>query len=235
MTAFYKLGKLSPRCPVGLKDMADYVEDLLAPPPASVDHYSGVTYQMSGNDTVGDCTLAAVVNADLTWEKVAGVQEPIPSAPAVEAVYFHLSGGQDSGLVEANVLQTYATQGLFGRKILGYAPIHPQHTDALKNCIDLLGLAYVGVQLPQSAEQQFADGQAWSVVAGSPIIGGHAIVLTGYDQHFLYAATWGRLQRLTLDWWLRFGDEAWGILPSEYAHLAKLPLLRRDLPALEAA
>jgi len=236
-----KLGKLSPRCPVDLKDMAVYAPALLAPPPARVDYFDKVpSYPMALNDRFGDCVVAGAVHARQTWAAEVNLEEAVPADAVIQSTYFGLTGGQDTGLVEASFLETWRTKGMFGGKIDGYAPVHPQHADAVKNCIDLFGCAFVGVQLPQSAEQQFGAGQPWTVVDSSPLIGGHCVILAGYDANWLYAITWGLVQRATWSWWQTYGDECWAILSSEFQEAGKGPVLnlaalKADLPALKDA
>src|SRR5262249_54389344 len=58
----------------------------------------------------------------------------------------------------------------------------------------------VDIAVPQSAEDQFAAGEPWRYVAGSPILGYHSICLqlrgTGYIG-VQEMVTWGLLQRST--------------------------------------
>lgn len=217
-----RFGKAAPQFPQGLKEFGSYLKAgaALPSPPNAVDHFSAVsTWPMDGNDQYGDCTLAAAAHAIQLWNQVTGRNDPLPSLPAIVAEYFKLTGGADTGLVEANVLKVWRKSGLWQNKIVGYAPVNVHDQTLLQQAIYLYGLAYVGIQVPANAQTQFEAGQPWSLVPGwqqQKIVGGHAIPLVGYDANFLYAVTWGQIQKIGYDWWQTYADEAWAILPQEF-------------------
>jgi hypothetical protein len=89
----------------------------------------------------------------------------------------------------------------------------------MRQAIYLFGLAYVGIQVPENANTQFEAHQPWTLVDGwqdQKIVGGHAIIFVGYDADWLYAITWGAVQKVAWDWWQTYGDEAWAVLPNAY-------------------
>ncbi|HUY25412.1 MAG TPA: hypothetical protein VMV09_08950, partial [Candidatus Saccharimonadales bacterium] len=129
-------------------------------------------YPIDGNDQFGDCTMAGVAHLIAAWDADVNEPDPIPDAQEVVATYFELSGGQDTGLNEANVLQAWRSQGLFGRKIAAYAPVDPRNIVELHQAVAFYGGCYLGIQCPQSAQQQFASGQPWTYDPSSPIEGG---------------------------------------------------------------
>jgi hypothetical protein len=215
-------GKANPQFPVGLKDLKAYVKAgmELPAPPDTVNDYSGVaSWPMDGNDKYGDCTMAAAAHSIQTWNAVTKRTDSVPTEQSVVGEYLQLTHGADSGLVEANVLKTWRGTGLWGNKIVGYAPVNVHDLNQLKQAIFLYGLAYVGIQVPANAQTQFEDGKPWALEAGwqsQQIVGGHAIPIVGYDAQYLQVVTWGALQPMAYDWWQTYGDEAWAILPQQF-------------------
>ncbi|MEZ0090105.1 hypothetical protein [Streptacidiphilus sp. EB129] len=215
-----KYGKLGPRFPVALKDFTAYAAAPLPAPPASVDWASGVsTWPMDGNDQYGDCTMAAAAHLIQSWNAQTKEQDPVPTAQQVVDQYFTLSGGQDSGLAESDVLKAWQTGGLWGNQVVAYAPVNVHALTAIRQTIALFGGVYAGIQVPSNAQQQFQAGQPWTLDPGwqsQPIEGGHAIPLLGYDADWLYVITWGAVQKVAWDWWSTYSDEAWAVLAQQY-------------------
>lgn len=198
----------------------------------------GTPYDMLGNDEVGDCTLAGVVHLRQAVAAAHGETETLPSAAAVVAQYFRMTGGQDAGLPEADVLQTWQAAGLFGNKIDGYAPLDHRNPDELRSVIYAFGAAYLGVVIPATAQQQFAAGEPWDLTGTSEdrqIMGGHCVPAIGYDPDHLYVVTWGKTQQVTWRWASVYLEEAWSTLTSEIAAAngVDLDALQADLATLE--
>ncbi len=132
--------------------------------------------------------------------------------------YLALTGGVDSGLVEADVLRQWATVGLFGKKIAGYAPVRLGTAVELRQVVAFYGAVYAGVRMPSIAMQQFQDGQPWALTGTSAdydLAGGHAVPVVAYGPTELFVVTWGQIQPVTWDWWQTYAEEAWAVLSSE--------------------
>jgi hypothetical protein len=230
------MGKLAPQFPVALKELSAYTPKPLPQPPTSVDWAKNVaTWPMDGNDVYGDCTMAAAAHMIQSWNAQTNEQLPVPRDQQVIAQYMKLTGGQDTGLVESQVLKQWLGSGLWGNKIIGYAPVNVHSLDSLKQAIAYFGGVYVGIQVPHNAEDQFRSGEPWTLVSGwqqQPIIGGHAVPLLGYDDQYMYAVTWGAVQPMGWDWWSTYGDEAWVLLSEEYERAGKVNGI--DVAALQA-
>ena len=228
----YKLGRLAPK-PMHSPDFTHYLKSPLEEPPLSVTA-PNLTYPMADNDKIGDCTIASVIHCDQVWSSEVKEAYEYPGDEEVRAEYFTLSGGQDSGLVEQNVLQKWKNQGLFGNKIWGYAPVAPKHTHAIKQVVANYGAVYTGILMPQPAQEQFATGQPWTLTgtqADYNVLGGHAVPIVGYGIDGPTIVTWGKLQKVTWQWWMTYSEEAWVILPHEFIEAGRGPTL--DLKALE--
>jgi hypothetical protein len=171
---------------------------------------------MYGNDTLGDCVIAGRAHMTLRFEDFEqNLLIPITDQD-VENEYFKETGGPDSGLNMLDSLNEWRQSGwqAAGEQydIHAYAQIDITNHDELKYCIYLLRGAYTGFNVPQSAMDQFNAGQSWTVVAGSPIIGGHCVFIVGYNISGPICVTWGKKQQMTWDFWNTYFDEAYGIV-----------------------
>lgn len=230
--AQFKLGKLAATRPYGLRELREYAKGPLPAPPTSADFYSGLSLPIDGNATYGDCVMAGTAHLVAAWDKEASEHDKVPTGATVVSEYFKLTGGADTGLNEANVLQTWHRSGLFGHKIEAYAPV--AHTDitAIHQSIAFYGGAMFGIQCPDSAQTQFAAGEPWIVVKGATVEGGHCIVGLGFDDLYVYCATWGGVAKVTYPFLAKYLDESWAVIPNQFVEAGKGPDL--DLAALKA-
>jgi hypothetical protein len=211
----FKLGKKAPRYNKRTLMMSNYVDDSLLPPiPASVDWTpKNVDLQCFLNDQLGDCTCAGMAHLLMSWSANAG-QIITPTNDQVLAAYEGACGYNpndpttDQGGVETDVLTYWANTGIAGHKISGSVQIHPHNLAHMRAAIYLFGGVYVGVELPNSAEDQFDTGK-WDVGGDESIDGGHCIVLTGFTPDGFQAISWGKPVFATNNWWLKFSDEAY--------------------------
>jgi hypothetical protein len=189
---------------------------------------------MLGNDQYGDCTIAGA--AHLRMANAVELSEELPAISDALAVntYFDLSDGQDSGLVEADVLQTWKVRGLFFSQAAGYAPVDHRNFDELRSVVSAFGGAYLGIAVPAPAQQQFAAGEPWDLT-GTPadrqIEGGHCVPAVGYDDEYLYVVTWAKLQKVTWAWLSAYLEEAWAVVTPEDARVDR-EALAADLARL---
>ena len=230
-----KLGKLAARRPVGLKELPEYLTIPLSPAPPAVKVPGIQDWQMLGNDTLGDCTFAGIAHAQdaLTWDLAMHESQHHASDAQVVAAYLAYTGGQDIGADEASLLQHWRTNRLFAGKDFGYAPT-ALDLNTVKQVINSFGVAYIGIQCPQSAQEQFGAGQPWTVVQGSPIEGGHCIILVGYDPQYIYGVSWGKVVAIDPAFLTQYMDECWAIICPEIStkgefHSVNLSALQADL------
>jgi len=177
--------------------------------------------------------MAGVAHLIGAWDVDFKQTQPVPGEAEVVKEYLTLTGGPDTGLVEANVLKTWHTGGLFGEKIAGYAPVSPKDILAIHQAIAFYGGCYLGIECPRSAQEQFAAGEPWTYVKDSPVEGGHCIVALGYDERHVECATWGGIAQVTYPFFAHYLDEAWVVL-SEQLVDAKKDALGISLAALQA-
>lgn len=171
---------------------------------------------MFGNDTYGDCVIAGRAHMTLRFEEFEENKLLPVTDSEVTTEYFKETGGFDSGLVMLNSLNEWRKSGwtVAGKTydIHAYAEIDKNNHNELKYTVLLLRGAYTGFSVPQSAIDQFDAGKSWTVVNGSPIIGGHCVYIKAYNATGPICVTWGRDQQMTWGFWDTYFDEAYGVI-----------------------
>lgn len=188
-------------------------------------------FGMMLNDQLGDCTCAAMFHARQVWSFNAAGSEATESDADVLDAYEEACGYNpsdpttDQGGNEQSVLTWWTQTGIktaaAGRdKLLAFIEIDPRHTDDVRRAIYECGLVYIGFNVPGWL---MASGQIPAVWNADPdadnsIVGGHAIVLPGYDFANLAAAqgtfdliSWGANYRMTTSFFSQFVDEVYAL------------------------
>lgn len=223
--ANYRFGKHPPKVDYRTLRFSNYLKPGIAAPPASFNVLTNVyaklgtddptkLFPMDGNDTLGDCTIAALAHAETIFRALLG-KEKIASRTAVVKLYMHLTGGVDSGLNELDVLNYWNKHSFSGDKIINYVSIDPKNHTHVQQAISLLNGVYLGFQVQQNCIQEFDAHKPWT--PGKLTNDGHAVYAVAYDQKGLTVLTWGNVQQATWAWWDECVDEAYAILPSEAA------------------
>lgn len=240
----YRFGKHPPKRDYRTLRFKSYLTPALAAPPPSVDTLARVyanlgttdatkLFPMDGNDTLGDCTIAALAHAVTTYRGMVGKKKDIMAKPAVVKLYMHLTGGVDSGLNELDVLNYWQSNVVAGDKVLAYISIDPKDHTHVQQAIQLFGGVYLGFQVQQNCVQEFDAHQPWT--PGPLTTDGHAVFAVGYDQNVVTVLTWGNTQQGTWAWWDECVDEAYAILPlpeakqPDYAPGFNMAQLQADL------
>src|SRR5579859_3379822 len=147
-----------------------------------------VLFPMDGNDTLGDCTCAALAHATTVYHGLVGKKKIIAKA-AVEKLYFHLTGGPDTGLQELDVLNYWRQNKVSGDEIVAYVKIDPKNHTHIEQAVQLFGGVYIGFQCQANCVQDFQAGKPWT--PGTLTNDGHAVFTTGYDASGVTVLTWG--------------------------------------------
>jgi hypothetical protein len=135
------------------------------------------------------------------------------TAAAVVAQYLTYDDGQDEGVDIADWFAWCFQQGF----IEAYAPVDYSNADSVHTAMINFKGVILGVQLPDDAEQQFANGQPWTLDEPADPNNGHGILLVKYDPTYDTVVTWGALQEATIQWDAGCVDEAWCIVTAEDA------------------
>lgn len=192
--------------------------------PHTIDWISRVpSWPMYLNDRIGDCTCAGVghaiqaLTAFATTEKTVTDNDVLKAYEAVSG-YNPSTGANDNGAVMQDVLHYWFHTGLAGHKISAYASVNIRNLAEMRSALRWFGSVYIGINVPQSAEDQFSAGQPWAVDPGADnsIIGGHAVVIQEWDPQYARLITWGAVQRMTWDWFEKYGEEAWVVVTPDF-------------------
>jgi hypothetical protein len=218
-----RFGKHAPKIDYRTLRLTDYLTPKLAAPPASYNVLTtvyanvgisnpAVLFPMDGNDKLGDCTIAALGHADTVFNGLVKKKKIIPQA-TLEKLYMHLTGGVDSGLDELNVLNYWQSNPVAGDQIVAFATIGVKDHAHIQQAIQLFGGVYLGFQVQENCQQEFANHQPWT--PGPLTQDGHAVYAVAYDQTGVTVLTWGSTQQATWAWWDECVDEAYAILPMQ--------------------
>jgi hypothetical protein len=228
--ATFKLGRLhrtyDPRVPHMSALLAGQT---LVPPPPRQDWTAGMppNLGMMLNDTLGDCTCAAVYHAMQVWSFNAGGAMQTQPDGDVEKLYILACGynprlgGEGPGGNEQHVL-TYLLKkgapigpdGASRNKIAAFVEVDPRNTDDVKRTINDCGVAYIGFNVPQYIvpAPPSTPPQVWDVQqTNNAIVGGHAVVLAGYDQNGARVISWGQYYTMTWAFFAQYVDEVYAI------------------------
>jgi hypothetical protein len=221
-----KLGRLAPHSRethprLMLEDYADFSK--LPKTPSLVDRASKVTsWPMYLNDSLGDCTCAAVGHAIQGFTAYASSEVTIPQNAVLglyEAVGGYVPGdpSTDQGCNEQDILEYWSKTGVAGHKISAFAEIADcTNVAKLRQALYLFGTVYLGINCPASAQEQFSKGEPWTYVRGSEIEGGHAIVLQEAKGSDMSIVTWGALQGMQPSFAEHYIEEAWVIITPDW-------------------
>jgi len=220
----YRFGKHPPKADYRTLQFKNYLTAKIAAPPASYNVLTAGVYPklkindptklfpMDGNDTLGDCTIAALAHAETVYDGLIGVHK-VMAKSAVVKLYMHLTGGVDSGMNELDVLNYWRQNPVSGDKIVNYVKIDPKNHTNVQLGIQLFGGVYLGFQVQQNAVQEFDNHQPWT--PGPLTNDGHAVYAVAYDANGVTVLTWGNTQLATWAWWDECVDEAYAILPPQ--------------------
>lgn len=219
----YRFGKHPPKQDYRTLRLKNYLTPALAAPPASYDVLARVyeelktsdptkLFPLDGNDTYGDCTIAALAHALTAYRGLVGTEKVMTKSEVVK-LYLHLTGGVDSGMNELDVLNYWRTHTVSGDKILAYATVEMKNHLHVQQTMRLFGGVYLGFHVQQNCLQEFDAHQPWT--PGPLTNDGHAVFAVAYDSVGVTVLTWGNTQKATWAWWDECVDEAYAILPPE--------------------
>jgi hypothetical protein len=242
----YRFGKHPPKQDYRTLRLKKYLMSSLAAPPASFDVLARVyadlktsdptkLFPMDGNDTLGDCTIAALAHAVTTYRGLVSKTKKIMAKQDVIKLYMHLTGGIDSGLNLLDVLNYWRKNSVSGDKILAFASVDAKNHTHVQQAIKLFGGVYLGFQVQQNCLEEFDARQPWT--PGQLTQDGHAVHAVAYDRTGVTVLTWGNTQKATWGWWDECVDEAYAILPpeakkSDFAPGFNFAQLKADLTAV---
>jgi hypothetical protein len=193
--------------------------DQLGPAPGISNDYvqavenTGTPWGMLGNDKFGDCVEADCGHTLMLRTANTG-KIVVPTEQDVLDLYTALTGfnpanpGSDQGTSETACCEYMVSHGFLGHKADAIGTVDPGNLNHVRWCVQLFGSCRLGINLPQSAMDQFDAGQPWEVAGNAAIVGGHDVPIVDYDSDFFYVVTWGRLQAVAPSFVTTYAEEA---------------------------
>jgi hypothetical protein len=180
------------------------------------------------NDKLLNCTCAAFYHALQVWSFNAAGRSAADIARVSDAnvtrLYTLACGydpkqpGEGPGGKGQHVLKYLLNHGApIGRhrqnRILAYIEVDPRQVDDVKRAINDCGLVYVGFHVPKYLGPQNRHlPKVWDVdPSNRRIIGGHAVVLPGYNEQTVDVISWGRFYKMTWPFFTKYVDEVYAI------------------------
>jgi hypothetical protein len=223
----FKLGCLPGLIPAGLEEITYYSAGDLPAAPAEVAVPSvaapgdGTPWGMLGNAEYGDCGVAGLEHGFMANASIVSVTETPATAAQAVSYYMTYDGNQDTGVVLSSYLAYVRANQYYGRTVQAYAPVAVHDIPTLQFSVWAYGFAYTGIKVTSammSACPENGTWRPWTILdaLGSPI-GGHCIPVVGYDDQYLYAVTWGQVQKISYPAWHIMSSEAWAVITGEFA------------------
>lgn len=219
----------------------------LAPPAPSIDYTQGMPPNLGVmlNNSLGDCTCAAYYHALQVWSfNARGVLDTQPDNQVLslyEAACGYRPGNPatDQGGVEQLVLGYILNTGapVTGgvQKLAAFVEVDPRVTDDIRLVVEDCGVCYIGFNVPAYLMSGLTSpGSTWNVqYSGTSIVGGHAVVVAGYDAAGVTVISWGTYYRMTWGFWAAYVDEAYALISAEWVRSQGVTPLGMTLAQLE--
>lgn len=188
---------------------------------------------MLGNDEVGDCVIASRAHLTMLETSVGAPATARFTTARVLQTYTDVTGwnpndqSTDQGTDMRAMCGYQQKQGLpdadgITHKIGAYAALEAGNVLQALQAIFVFGGFCFGFQVPETAPDQFNQGQVWDVVAGAAIVGGHEVCGVGTTDSSarLSVITWGRRQQMTFEFLHTYNDESWVYVSPEILNKA---------------
>ncbi len=202
-------GRIRPTKSCKALRFGSYFRELLAsPPPASVDYSPKAMAALSlidDNDRWGDCVIACMYHAVGVWTGNESGTAVVGNDAEVLNEYHSICGPGDPGCEITAVLDYLKVHGLpFNgviHKIEDYVSVDWTNRQEVMAAVYLFGALPIGINLPQA----WTTAKVWDVT-NTPIVGGHCVVIVGYNAQGVIIASWGQLFLIT---WAAFLSRNW--------------------------
>lgn len=201
--------------------LAAGITSALPVPPLSVSYDNVGAWGMLANDDWGCCVISYMGHAVEQVTRYATGTEQVVTDPQTVAIYSAVTGFDpgdgppgdnptDQGTNMQDALTYWRKTGVYGgHKVAAFAAVSLTDWNEIENAVDWFGHVAIGFNFPDSAMVQFNAGEPWTVDEGSPLDGGHCVMLIGYDTAWLYVVTWGKVQKMDRAFFAAYVDEAW--------------------------
>lgn len=234
----YALGKKDARPGAVRFRLMDYLDKSVIPaiPAGSFGHQKMVAdWGMLGNDTVGNCAIADGCHQTMLFctegKKPFNINTQVAidtysQATGYDPTQTDAQGNNptDQGTDLPDFAEFRRTTGIADadgnvHKIAAYLSLDQGSVSQLRAAMFLFSAVSIGVQLPDSAQDQFQAGEVWTPVRGSSIEGGHCITgLAADSDNNIGLLTWGAFRWMTAKFYQRYNDETIILLSEEFLY-----------------
>lgn len=202
------------------------VVDTLPVPPAQEMLDTTVSWPMLANDRFNCCTSAAAGHMVHHWT-AANQHGVFLTDDDIIRAHAQLTGDHLMDCVSMlDVLKFWRKTGIGDHRIHAYIKVGHAKPADLRAVIFLFGSAYIGLDLPHFACS--GDPLGWPDIswdlpaaassedAAPQTANGHCVAAIGYDDQVIYVVTWGRLKTMTWDFFVRYTDEVYSVLSTDW-------------------
>jgi hypothetical protein len=247
-----KLGKQPARTDPRTLKFSKYLPSSAPASPQKINWLKPITWQMYGNDTLGDCVEAAAGHMINIWQSwTAPTTQQPTSAQIIEAYsgdtgYIPGDPNTDRGTDMLSFLNYWRKTGVAGLKIAAYVALDTGDLEQMRQAVYLFGAAFIGLQMPISAQ----GAESWEVPpsftgTGAPgSWGGHCVPVGAFNEFKGPAnrntvVTWGQTLPMADGFYPAYSDEGYAVLSDQWIEAnAKAPnsfnlaALQADIAAL---
>ena len=118
-------------------------------------------------------------------------------------------------------------------KIRAFVEVDFRNIEDVKRAIYECGCLYVGFDVPANIVPDYAEPPSvWDVQKNSEIVGGHAIIIVGYNP--LKVISWGKVYEMTVDFFNTYMDESYALCDIDWFTSTGKTLLGRSISELSA-
>lgn len=218
MTPQLKLGKKEAKRDERNFKMAALLKATAVPDSYNFDSkHRGLPTPMFANDRHGDCVIAGRGHQTIRFEHIEQNKIlPITDADILKEWRIE-NGNTEDGLYILDSLKAWRKRGwkAAGKtyKIKAFAQVDPQNRAEVKTTIfSDIGIV-TGFALPDSSLDEFNRGKNWTSTRQPPNpYNGHCVLIIGYTRDYLTCITWAKRQKMTWPFFLRYCDEAYGVI-----------------------
>lgn len=191
----YKFGRRPPKKAPALR-FSSFFTGVVPTHPKYVDYLSSLAnWLMLGNDQYGDCVAVAWANITRLFTHFLAPVDEYPSQSEVFDVYRTQNPNfpnDDNGMDIQTLLEYLHTNGgPDGRKLVAFAKVDTTRPDEVEAAIAIFGGVMFGFLVRENNMAEFDSGNSWTYDPSQPVLGGHAVVVGGYDDAMGYRfVTW---------------------------------------------
>lgn len=186
---------------------------------------------MMRNRHIENCTCVTAGHFIMAWTSNTG-RFFKPRDKAIVATYITLTNydpvtdANDIGVYSIDLLKYWRKNEIDGHKILAFAAVNFHDHEEVKEAIYLFGGCFAGIGLPISCQKQHIwdvppEGETGDAAHGS--WGGHAVLITGYNEYGLKCVTWGKEKKMTWAFWDAYCEEAYAVFSEDFIKDDKTP------------